>query len=81
MANEKDPLADALDKTQRHRRLTKCETIFADRPEVLESIRKAYARKLSYEQIANVLNQDETLTETIGDGAVRKYLQRVGDAK
>lgn len=76
---ERDPLAEILDKAPKYQKPTKCEQIFADRPEVLESIRKAYRRKLSFKQIADILSANTDLQ--IGEGAVRKYLQRVGDAK
>lgn len=81
MANaEKDPIVEALEGAARKRRPTKCEEIFADRPEVLDSIRKAhYRRKLSYKQIADILSKNSDIQ--IGDGAVRNYLLKVGDFK
>lgn len=57
--------------------LSKIDRLFADRPEVQASIIKARTeRKLSFQQIAQVLSTDPDVS--ISDGAVKGWLNRNG---
>lgn len=78
---EKDPVAEALNAESSGPvgghgagRIVK---LFGDRPEVLESIRKAYTeRKLSPQHIAKVLSRAEN--QTVSKSAVVHWLEKEG---
>lgn len=77
---EKDPVAKALDEESRSvgghgsGRIVK---LFGDRPDVLESIRKAYLeRKLSPGHIAKILARAEN--QTVSKTAVEHWLEKEG---
>lgn len=75
-----DPLAAALDAAHdehRHTNRSKIEILFGERPEVLDSIRRARReRKLSYAQIARVLTRESGTRIT--DGVVSGWLATQG---
>lgn len=81
-ASKKDPLAIALDASlpRNHgNTTTKVDHYFGDRPDVLDSIRRArQERHLSYKTIAQVLSQEDGVH--LSDGAVKNWLSKQGIA-
>lgn len=76
----RDPLVRSLEtapQTARSYTLL-IDELYADRPKVLESIRRArQERKLSYRQIAKVLSTDGAM---VSAGAVQNWLGKQGIA-
>ena len=74
-----DPLAEALNNTETKARagnLSAVDQYFGDRPEVKEAILEARRRKLSYNEIATVLNKEPGV-KLSGD-AVGNWLKKQG---
>ena len=78
-----DPLADALASLgpSGHSSKPKVEILFGDRPAVLDAIRAARARHVSYVSIAKLLTADLQSSGdggSIGDNAVKKWCEKNG---
>jgi len=73
-----DKLAAALDDTRVKPGgiPNKITTLFGDRPEVLDAMRRARARGVSYRTIANVLSAELPAGQSIAEGSVFHWLSR-----
>lgn len=76
-----DPLAAALDAARPKQTSSVCRVLvlFGDRPDVLESIKRARVdRLLSYDQIAGILS---TPGASLSGSAIKTYLREIGAEK
>ena len=73
MKVQPDPLAAALDAATNIKPgiKSRIETLFGDRPGVLDSIRAANQRNISHQRIADTLS---TKDERVSAGSVRNWL-------